>query len=566
MKREVIANAIDKISEEYIAEADNYRVVDKDGRILRRAAALCAALVLVVAAVPMIVKSGVFQRIIAGLQPHRDTVVALNVTEVNSYDPYLKKFAGKEYEPWASGIYGYDDPDAPRECTVEFMGETYRGEYRTTQINRFCPYVSHVYNMDGGGFSVRSDTGELDMIMFVFPIGGTGDSSGMLDSLDDEDYKRRAEEIAGEFIDTQKYNMTIKKDGSMFVNYVFGCVSGFFTDVTYTASIGGVETDDRLVLTIMGDEGLCAFYRYSDGLIDSIDESKVGRLADSDEATAAAESKLADIYGGDLDSFELSDKLIVMLDDGEPGVVYTYSVKLTARSEGRAEVYEETAELLLLLGDAPTGENEPEETTGDTEPEDTKDTSGDDYIFATDADNSVSRADAEKIEEGMSLSEVIEMIGKPNEANTEAYYPVVTYRISDYDEHHLRVICMLNECGLNPAPPMVVEARIVADYSVTDTDPDNLTDADDTYEIGVWSMEGDHYVDFSQIVDMIGKPNRVLRVEDVEEPPFHGDYFAEYDLSDGRIFRVRYESSIIMHVYLGGMTKYTMCDAEILPE
>ena len=317
MKREVIAGAIDKISEEYIAEADSYRAIDKDGRILYRIAAICAAVALVVAAAPMIVKSGVLQSIIAGLQPHRDTVIALNVTEVNSYDPYLKKFAGKEYEPWTSGIYGYDDPDAARNCTVEFMGETYRGEYRTTQTNRFCSYVSHVYNTDSGGFSVRSDTGELDMIMFVFPIGGTGASSGMLDSLDDDVYKRRAEEIAGEFIDTQEYDMTIKEDGAMFVTTIFGCISGFFTDVTYTASINGVKTNDRLVLTIMGDEGLCAFYRYSDGLVDSIDESKAGRLADSDEATAAAERKLADIYGGDLDSFELSDKLIVMLDDGE---------------------------------------------------------------------------------------------------------------------------------------------------------------------------------------------------------------------------------------------------------
>ena len=425
MKRDVISDAIDKIDAEFIAEADNYRVDDRDNRILYRIAAVCASVLIVAAGVPLLIKSGLLSGFLPGSKPKGGTMIALNVTE-KSYDEYLDKFAECEYEPWSDdNMREHNDPDAAQECTVEFMGETYTGEYMYTSVARYNSYPSLTYSFDGGGFSVRADTGELDSITFVPPIGGNGTlnapydrPSGEAETVGDYGYhiyqtndgsynilKRRADEIAGEYIDVSKYTSSIKIDGPVHYNTIFGCIDGVFNTVTFTSHIGGVRAGDSVSVTIMNDESLYSFSMDSRGAFDKVDKDVIARLADSDEATGAAESKLSLIFGGDLDSFELSDKLIVALEDGNFGVVYTYYVKLTARSEGSSGgAYEHTAELLLMLGEAPDEESETNKTDDNDEDSD---------LYGFDPDRRVPRADTEKLREGMTYSEVVELLGKP---------------------------------------------------------------------------------------------------------------------------------------------------------
>ena len=543
MKREMISNAMGRICDEYVAEAESYRADDRDGRILHRIAAACAAVLLVVVGVPLLIRSGIISAMIAAFQPNiggipeNYTIEVLNVTAKTDIADY-PQWWDEEYAPWSSEQrMAVDDAEAPREYTVEFDGREFRGEYKET----FTAHPAagglrlHVYRGDMVRFYISADKNEL--VNFVNVFYDSELSSSVNEEMM-EDATRLAEETAGKFIDTGKYELAVNNNPGE---------CGFI----YTKYVAGMKTTDETGIVIYYD-GYADTLKVScvvntmTGAFDRVSPEAVKLLGDSEEATAAVEAKLVSLGVGK-ETYTVTDKCLHILDDGGIGVRYV----IEAEPDDHNTV---TVSLLARFGekgadDSTNGADD--STNGKWErPEIKREPFDESDPFAVSDDNVISRAEAEAITKEMSLSEIVGMIGRPNAVDT-AHHPIATYDIGDYDEHHLTVIYDLTDKV--DGQLKAVSAYIEAEYKITDTDPENMLEVSAAEYLA--NLVHGNYYPFDAVIDIIGKPNRISAQD--------RGYIAEYDCAGGGVVRIKYGEARVMDLYKGCLSAYFLSEISI---
>lgn len=208
---------------------------------------------------------------------------------------------------------------APENITVTFDGKLYTGEYWYSTVVRHNPYTSHYYSFSDGWFSVKSNTAEVDCIFFASPLRTNGYKSA-------EECKESALTLAKQYIDTGDYKLTME-------------ITEDFYSYLFERYVENIRTDAFLSIGIDRSGELMFFsYGSTDELDTAVDRFEKDALKDR-IALYTSEAVISAIGNEQIERFgkssevKLDDPVLVVLEDGDVGVVYDVSVEVIAREE-----------------------------------------------------------------------------------------------------------------------------------------------------------------------------------------------------------------------------------------
>lgn len=223
-------------------------------------------------------------------------------------DHYIKSLG--EYGLWTyEKIDMHENHKAPESVTVSFDGNKYSGKYSYSSVEYYNTYESDFYDFDGGWFSVKTGTDELDSIAFY------GANSG---SKSVDDCLLIAKSIAEHYINIDEYDLTVKQKD----DYCY---------FVYVRTINGVETCDRLSLIISTSGEIVSFNMWMCSEMKEIlnaqnqrspswEENKVAELVDEKYEDALFEKIIKS--NNDIKNLKVLDVTVVALENGDFGLVY----------------------------------------------------------------------------------------------------------------------------------------------------------------------------------------------------------------------------------------------------
>ena len=210
-----------------------------------------------------------------------------------------------EYEPWASENIGrFEDKTAPRDFSITFNKNDVVGKYKRSERNRFVNYSIDVYEGDGFTFSVRSDTKRV--ISFSYMNRESG-------NLTEAECRKLADKFVSAYLDINSCNVEVNP-ASDWYNYF------------YRRTITDINTCELISISVSTSGEICYFENQMIGEFEKLDisikqiENRVLQLK-SGEAMKVLDDKVNSIYTGYV-SYETDDGTVVILDNGEIGVLY----------------------------------------------------------------------------------------------------------------------------------------------------------------------------------------------------------------------------------------------------
>ena len=205
--------------------------------------------------------------------------------------------------------------DASKNVSVECNGKTINGEYKYTIRELFTTYETDCYERDKDWFEVEASSGKL-LSAGTYSITSTGDKT-------EKECYTIAADIASKYINIKEYDLTVSTDGKTIYSFVF---KRYVDGVETCAMFSVVITSAGEVVQIsrrMNEEMSDALNANVEGINDII------RALCSDNAENAVKDKVREIYkdaGGY--SFEIKNRILVLLEDGSFGLVYVIDVNV----------------------------------------------------------------------------------------------------------------------------------------------------------------------------------------------------------------------------------------------
>lgn len=264
---------------------------------------------------------------ICGCQVESEPVAEFSYTalEVGCYDEMDDGAHASEYAAWApERLNSHRDDSAARECTVTFNGVTYSGSYLRSSVDIPNTFLTHRYDADGVYFEVNAQTGELCYIIFAY-------EPDEVSTLDETQCRQIADAIAGNYIVLSDYKTEVMTQ-SVYSNVIYG--------FTYYREIDGYRTSDSVTVAIDGNGKVSFFSMNMLGAFENVQTVAF----DSEKGEGAVLSKMETVYAevSAEKEYQIENVILVKLDDGGYGFLYTVDVRL-------AEGDETTGSLVQLL-------------------------------------------------------------------------------------------------------------------------------------------------------------------------------------------------------------------------
>ncbi|MBQ4039783.1 MAG: hypothetical protein IJC91_01505 [Oscillospiraceae bacterium] len=217
-----------------------------------------------------------------------------------------------EFHIWSTKLVNsFESIDAPKALDVEFDGNTYSGEYAYSVFLGFDTYRTDYYDMEHGWFEVNSANNKITAMVFTnIPDGG---------NITAEECEDEALRIANQFIDVSTYEMTVKTDK-------------FFHSFSFEMKIAGLNTCARCYILFSKSGELVEFNLSMTEEMETLLDSGNIKAAERNVkwlTSEGAEYVLANkirISNPSMDEYEIIDKTVVLLEDGEVAVAYTVDI------------------------------------------------------------------------------------------------------------------------------------------------------------------------------------------------------------------------------------------------
>ena len=204
--------------------------------------------------------------------------------------------------------------NTPQNLTVTFEGKSYTGEYWYSTVTRHNPYTSHYYLFSDGWFSVKSTTAEVDCILFTSPSQADGNKSV-------DDCKANAVALASRYININDYKLTIETTEE-FHSYLFErYVENVYTDAFLSV---GIDKNGKLIFFSYGST------EELDAALVKIDKEELKErltLYTSDDVVDVIRKEQIELSDKNA-QIELGDPVLVVLENGDIGVIYDVSVEV----------------------------------------------------------------------------------------------------------------------------------------------------------------------------------------------------------------------------------------------
>ncbi len=223
--------------------------------------------------------------------------------------------------------------NAPQSITVTFDGKSYTGEYWYSAVMRHTPYTSHYYLFSEGWFSVKSTTAEVDCILFALPSQTSGNKSA-------EECKATAVTLASQYINVDDYKLTIETTENLHAYSFERYVEDMRTEAYLSV---GIDKDGKVVSFSFGST------KELDAALAKMDkEGLKERLAlyTSDEVVSAIRKEQIELSEKDA-QIKLSDPCMVVLENGDIGVMYDVTVDVVEQKEDGEMHMEKHAKYLV---------------------------------------------------------------------------------------------------------------------------------------------------------------------------------------------------------------------------
>ena len=223
--------------------------------------------------------------------------------------------------------------DAAQSITVTFDGKSYTGEYWYSAVMRHTPYTSHYYLFPEGWFSVKSTTAEVDCILFALPSQTSGNKSA-------EDCKATAVTLASQYINVDDYKLTIETTENLHAYSFERYVEDMRTEAYLSV---GIDKDGKVVSFSFGST------KELDAALAKMDKEELKeRLAlyTSDEVVSAIRKEQIELSEKDA-QIKLSDPCMVVLENGDIGVMYDVTIDVVEQKEDGEMHMEKHAKYLV---------------------------------------------------------------------------------------------------------------------------------------------------------------------------------------------------------------------------
>lgn len=241
------------------------------------------------------------------------------VLELSSFNEYCRTMRSAigtyealythEFQIWSTELVNsFESTNASKTLDVEFDGNTYSGEYAYSVFFEFDTYRTDFYNMEQGWFEVNSSNNKITDIVFT----NTSDGG----SITAEECEAEALRIANQFIDVSKYEMTVKTDE-------------FFHSFSFEMKIAGLNTCARCYMLFSKSGELVEFsLSMTDEMEEILDSGNINAAERNVKwlTSEGAEFVLANkirISNPNMDKYEIIDKTVILLENGEVAVAYT---------------------------------------------------------------------------------------------------------------------------------------------------------------------------------------------------------------------------------------------------
>ncbi len=223
-------------------------------------------------------------------------------------DSFAIKNINPEFDSWYSQRYNNTKRQEPaQEITIQFDGKEYTGKYKRTNIYSLGTRMTYEYTVDFGFLEINPSNGGVSYLLIGHPPVNR-------DTIDEKTYeacRKKAQEIAEQYIDTNYFTLEIKE--------TFETVK-----FLYVQYINGKPTENKLVVTFTFKGEFESFCNYvSEGY------KKVMKAQKTDA------NKLVDTFNSEQTQQLVLDKVKPLFADYEDCEYKIYQPQLHVMPDGK---------------------------------------------------------------------------------------------------------------------------------------------------------------------------------------------------------------------------------------
>lgn len=260
-------------------------------------------------------------------------------------DSFAIKNINPEFDSWYSQQYNDVNRQEPsQEITVQFDGKEYTGKYKRTNIYSLGTRMTYEYTVDFGFLEINPSNGGVSYLLIGHPPVNR-------DKIDEKTYeacRKKAQEIAEQYIDTNYFTLEIKE--------TFETVK-----FLYVQYINGKPTENKLVVTFTFKGEFESFCNYvSEGYkkvmkAQKTDANKLVDTFNSEQTQQLVLDKVKPLFADYEDcEYEIYEPKLHVMPDGKLMQSYNVTVEFPAKTplkdpSGNPMYYDEHAMLQIAI-------------------------------------------------------------------------------------------------------------------------------------------------------------------------------------------------------------------------
>lgn len=231
-------------------------------------------------------------------------------------DDYFNRIGfGPLYYIWIE-YDDYENPDAPKEITIEQDGKNYTAAYKYTYRMYNYSYSYDMYESEELVVYKDSETGFIHYVCFR-----TAKEDYLLEEIDDREGTaiQIANALVSQYADLSDYRRTVEyKDRSKTeddITYPYGeyCI-------TYTKTVGDLDTNDLFEITVNTKGNLVKYIIGELGRYDKLSPRDISLDAVNDNITAKLQGELYELKGYKYVSHEINEQILCYTATGDLAV------------------------------------------------------------------------------------------------------------------------------------------------------------------------------------------------------------------------------------------------------
>lgn len=231
-------------------------------------------------------------------------------------DDYFNRIGfGPLYYIWIE-YDDYENPDAPKEITIEQDGKNYTAAYKHTHRMYNYSYSYDLYESEELVVYKASETGFTHYVYFRTTKGDY-----LLPEIDDPEGTaiQIADAFVAQYADLSDYRRTVKyEDGSKTeddITYPYGeyCI-------TYTKTVGDLDTNDLFEIIVNSKGNLVNYLIGELGRYDKLSSRDISLDAVNDSITAKLQGELYELKGYKYVSHEINEQILCYTATGDLAV------------------------------------------------------------------------------------------------------------------------------------------------------------------------------------------------------------------------------------------------------